>query len=208
MVSTGGFSPILGGRDGVFQGKRRTRRVNRRHDSDMKNIWPYLILVRGQGGSGKTTLSTSLAKVLRWPVLNRDDVKPVLRDVLQGESTIIGTSYAIMNTLARVQLKHDVSVILDACARFQAMEEQYVRMCAEHHATLVVMTCVCSNHAIWEHRIAQRGDTHPISFEATRAMPFEAFTSGNQLHLDTTISTEEDTVSQCVEYLREIGISS
>jgi predicted kinase len=174
----------------------------------MNNAWPYLILVRGHGGTGKTPLSTNLAKVLRWPILNRDDVKPVLRNVLHGAHTIIDTSYAVMNTLANVQLTHGVSVILDACARFQVMEEPYVRMCAEHHATLVVITCVCSNHAIWEHRIAQRGDTHPISFEATRAMPFEAFTSGNQLHLDTTISTEEDTVSQCVEYLREIGISS
>ncbi len=42
---------------------------------------PNLILVRGLGGSGKTTLSTNLPRELRIPVLNRDDIKPAIRGV-------------------------------------------------------------------------------------------------------------------------------
>lgn len=153
-----------------------------------------LILVRGLGGTGKTTLSSSLSRALQFPVLNRDDIKESIRDLkfdLKMQSEI---GYQAMNTLARVQLKNGISVILDANARFHSMQSFYENLALETGSDLYVITCICSDENEWKKRIEERGAAHPVTFEEAKSMSIDPFESKNHLHIDSsTLSIDQAT---------------
>src|SRR5689334_15057955 len=61
----------------------------------------WLLALAGEAGSGKSTLSRALGRRLRWPVIDKDDVK----DLLYGRAPDSGPlAYEVMFNVARRQL--------------------------------------------------------------------------------------------------------
>jgi predicted kinase len=80
---------------------------------------PFLVLVGGAPGSGKTTLALRLAGELRLPLLMRDELKEVLYDTLgapnRTRSAELGpVSYVLLYAVARRLLEAGVGAILEA----------------------------------------------------------------------------------------------
>ncbi|MFN8515963.1 MAG: shikimate kinase [Chloroflexia bacterium] len=59
-------------------------------------------------GSGKTTLARALSHQLRWPLIDKDDI----RDLTDNEPP--GLSYNVMLNIGRRQLLQGLSVICDS----------------------------------------------------------------------------------------------
>lgn len=167
-----------------------------------------LILVRGLGGTGKTALSRAIAGALNFPLLNRDDVKVAIRSFQLGQELETEIGYAVMNELARIQLETGLSVILDANARFRAMQDAFERMATGTNADFYVITCSCQNEQEWRRRIEARGANHPVSFKTTKAMPFEAFDTPRQLRIDSSVMPAEMCMQKTLEWLAEYGCLS
>ncbi len=89
------------------------------------NRKPKLVIVTGPSGSGKTTLSKELAKLLRFPVVSRDEIKEgyintinIRHADITGDPNLVATEIFFRNiellltnkigVLAEAAFKHDV----------------------------------------------------------------------------------------------------
>lgn len=102
----------------------------------------------GEAGSGKSTLSRALGRRLRWPVIDKDDI----RDLLDASTP--GLSYDIMFNVARRQLLQGLSVICDSPLRGGPWHAAQVA--DQTRATLVIVECQCHDEAVWRARINGR----------------------------------------------------
>ncbi len=114
--------------------------------STMSNQW--LIALAGEAGSGKSTLGRALARRLRWPVVDKDDVRDLLDDATPG------LAYDIMFNVARRQLLLGLSVICDS--PLTGGPWHAVQVAEETGATLAVVECRCPDEAVWRERINAR----------------------------------------------------
>ncbi len=54
------------------------------HEHLTRQVW--LVAFKGEAGSGKSTLSRALSRRLRWPVIDKDDIRDLLDDSTPGLS--------------------------------------------------------------------------------------------------------------------------
>lgn len=162
------------------------------------------ILVRGLGGTGKTTLSRGISLALGIPVFNRDDVKQALHSFELGPEREAEIGYAVMNELAKVQLQQGISVVLDANSRFHSMQVAYEKLAIELGATFKVITCRCLIEIEWEQRIKSRGRRHPICFSETKSMPIEDYDGLHHLILDTSRESPEKNLRLVLDWLGQL----
>lgn len=112
-----------------------------------------LIATQGLAGCGKSTLSRALSGTFGWPLLDKDDIKDLLDDRVQAAGPL---AYELMCNLARRQLLQGLSVICDSpltgCISYQRVQQ----VATETHASLVVLTCMCSDEETWKQRINSR----------------------------------------------------
>jgi len=113
----------------------------------------WLLVMRGLPGSGKSTLSRALSKRLRWPIIDKDDIK----DILDGHiSEAGGLAYKAMFNVARRQLLQGLDVICDSPLTFSISYEKARSIVAETHTTLAIVECICSDEQEWSQRINGR----------------------------------------------------
>lgn len=136
-------------------GARQPRAGQRRYSNSRLDFQLWLIAFAGEAGTGKSTLSRALGRRLRWPVIDKDDIK----DVLHGntEDQIAGPlAYEAMFRVARRQLLLGLSVICDSPLTGQIGYDHAVHLAHEMGATLAVVECQCPDEAIWRERINAR----------------------------------------------------
>jgi predicted kinase len=80
---------------------------------------PFLIVVTGAPGSGKSTLSQALASELELPLLAKDDVKEALFQALgtgdrEWSRKLGGATYEVLFAVARRLLESGISCILES----------------------------------------------------------------------------------------------
>ena len=80
---------------------------------------PFLVLVTGAPGSGKTTLGQNLARELRLPLLTKDRLKTSLADMLgasdrTASQRLTGIAFRQLYALVADQISLGVGVILEA----------------------------------------------------------------------------------------------
>jgi len=114
---------------------------------------PWLVAFAGEAGSGKSTLSRALGRRLRWPVVDKDDIK----DILHGHTIAPNAgplAYDVMFNVARRQLLLGLSVICDSPLTGGAWHAAQVA--AETGAMLAVVACRCPDNTVWRARINAR----------------------------------------------------
>ena len=71
----------------------------------------WLIVMKGEAFSGKSTLARARSHELGWPLVDKDDIK----DLLDGHAQAAGPlAYAIMFNIARSLLLQGLNVIYDS----------------------------------------------------------------------------------------------
>ena len=70
----------------------------------------FLLCLKGHPGTGKSTLAQSLCRHLRWPLIDKDDIKDHTWDLAEGNAL----SYAILWQIVETQLRNGLSVIVDS----------------------------------------------------------------------------------------------
>jgi predicted kinase len=132
-----------------------------------------LLALAGEAGSGKSTLSRALGCRLRWPVIDKDDIK----DILYGRAPDSGPlAYEVMFNVARRQLLLGLSVICDSPLTGRIAYDRAAGIAAETGASLAVVKCRCPDESVWRERINARKDMHlpahhQTDWEAMQAQP-------------------------------------
>lgn len=120
-------------------------------DGDLRSdVPPSLLLMKGPPGSGKSTLARELGRRLRWPIIDKDDVRDLLPDAIGG------ISYVAMLAIARRQLQLGLSVIADSPLGYGESYRRAVSLAAECGARVAVIECTCSDETMWRQRIEAR----------------------------------------------------
>lgn len=112
-----------------------------------------LVMLRGLPGCGKTTIGRALSKRLGWPLIDKDDIKDVLEQYVQGSG---GYSYEVMLALARRQLLQGLNVICDSPLVNCMTYERAQAIAIETGASLMLVECLCSDQEQWRQRINAR----------------------------------------------------
>jgi aminoglycoside phosphotransferase family enzyme/predicted kinase len=180
---------------------------------------PFLILVSGLTGSGKSTLSRELGKRLRVPVINSD----VVRKDLAGQSrrkiipfgegiysdAMTRKTYARMVELARQHLLSGEGAILDATFSRKTNRKNILELAAELKVPLAVIHCFASDETTrtrLAHRLAQGTDISDGRWEIYQRQketyqPMEEFPPATRLELDTE-PTAEQLAGRTLDFLR------
>ena len=114
----------------------------------------YLIAMKGHPATGKSTLAEALARSLKWPLLDKDDIK----DHTLGLPNDNELAYAILWQMVATQLRLGVSLIVDSPLAYPALYANAQALVAEHGARLLVVETQL-DEPIWRQRLEARSST-------------------------------------------------
>ncbi len=114
---------------------------------------PYLLVLRGPVGIGKSTLSRNLGKRLGWPVVDKDDFSDVLMMHVEHYGPL---AYDSMFSVAKSLLQRGFSVICDSPLRGEVGGLRAEASARQTGAELRVLGCVLSDEAVWKVRLETR----------------------------------------------------
>lgn len=121
---------------------------------------PHLIAMKGHPATGKSTLAYALARSLKWPLLDKDDIK----DQTLGLPNDNELAYAILWQVVATQLRLGVSVIVDSPLAYPSLYEQGKNIVQTYDAALLVIETAL-DEAVWRARLEARPadeSTHKI----------------------------------------------
>ena len=126
---------------------------------------PFVLMISGLTGSGKSSLARELGARLGMPVINSDAVRKAIagspgRQIVpldQGIYSLKMTekTYAKMIQEAEKRILEGEGAILDATFAQRAHREKIVRLAEKHRVPLVVIHCVASDETT-KRRLAER----------------------------------------------------
>ena len=120
----------------------------------------YLIAMKGHPATGKSTLAYALARLLTWPLLDKDDIK----DHVLGLPNDNDLAYAILWQIVETQLQLGVSLIIDSPFAYPWLYERAQELARCSHAQLLVVETTL-DEAVWQRRLEERSSvesTHKI----------------------------------------------
>ena len=110
-----------------------------------------LLCLKGHPGTGKSTLANSLSRHLRWPLIDKDDVKDHTWDLANGNEL----SYAVMWQIVETQLRNGLSVVVDSPLARPQLYEAAKSIALRHKVRLLVVQTTV-DPAIWQQRLDSR----------------------------------------------------
>ena len=129
---------------------------------------PTFIAMKGFPGMGKSYVAGELARALRWPLIDKDDVLERLRPLVgEGEwwEDVKGAAYDIVWSVARRQLSAGVSVIADVTMMQERSYIEARRVATDNSARFFVVETVLDK-AEWFARLAKRHADEPTSYKS------------------------------------------
>jgi predicted kinase len=112
---------------------------------------PYLILLKGHPATGKSTLARALARRLRWPLIDKDDVKDFIAGLPGGNPLAYEVAWRVVST----QLSLGISAIVDTPLSYPINYEAGCNLAAQHSAHLLVVETVLDEES-WRQRLESR----------------------------------------------------
>jgi predicted kinase len=111
----------------------------------------HLILLKGHPATGKSTLGRALARRLRWPLIDKDDVKDFIADLPGGNQLSYEVAWQVVDT----QLSLGISTIVDTPLSYPISYETGCRLAQQHGAHLLVVESVVDEER-WRQRLEGR----------------------------------------------------
>jgi len=143
-------------------------------------------------------------------VIDKDDVRDLLPDEIGG------VSYEAMLAIARRQLLLGISVIADSPLGYARGYREALRIAVEAAALVTVVECICSDEAVWRHRIEARrskglASHHTIDwqgacdfFARSAADPFVVDVP--HLTVDTGSADPAETTHAVLRWIRQMAL--
>jgi DNA polymerase III delta prime subunit len=120
---------------------------------------PNLYIFSGLPGTGKTTLSQTLARQISAAYLRVDTIEQGMRDLcaidLQGEG------YNLAYRIAADNLRLGISVVADSCNPLELTRSAWENVALQSNAKYVNIEIVCADRTEHRHRIKTRVSSIP-----------------------------------------------
>lgn len=110
--------------------------------------------MRGISGSGKSTVAKKLASKLDATLIEYDDIKSELVDVLQCDN-LAPISYKIARNLIKSNLAFGNNVIFDSLGYFEENYRKCKRLLPKEYK-MVIIECKCENKEVLRRRLLNR----------------------------------------------------
>mmetsp|Transcript_4958 Transcript_4958/g.17953 ORF Transcript_4958/g.17953 Transcript_4958/m.17953 type:complete len:237 (-) Transcript_4958:830-1540(-) len=148
---------------------------------------PILVLMKGHPGSGKSTLSQALAKKLKWPIVDKDDVRDCTwtfeseagqhGNEITMQARLNELSYAVMWKIAAKQLRLGLNTIVDCPLARSSLYESGRKLASAYASRVVVIECRAGDPDEWKRRLELRAmmsdSMHSIPEEEEEAVEGE-----------------------------------
>jgi predicted kinase len=113
---------------------------------------PYLIMMAGLPGVGKSTIARELAKSLKFTLLNLDHLKD---ESIENELEQGRIAYDILFRLVDCQLSCGLSLIVDTCLTYKWLQKRLLEYASLYNAFPMILLCNCSSE-IAKERVENR----------------------------------------------------
>lgn len=113
-----------------------------------------LIYMRGPPGVGKSHLVKEMQSRYKIPVIDYDDLKPLLSNNVSKED-LRSLPYDMARNCVRTILEGNVDVIFDSTGLWKKEFDAYKNEFGNNH-NITVVRCTCSNEDLWKKRILGR----------------------------------------------------
>ena len=170
---------------------------------------PFLVIIGGLTGSGKSSLARELGERLGMPVINSDAVRKAMAEKLGRQMVPFNTgiyhpamtekTYAKMAREAEKQMQKGSGAILDATFGLKRHREKLIRLAQRHGVPLFLIHCVASEETT-KNRLTQRAlEGRDISDgrweiyveQAAAYEPLDDIPAAARLELNTELSLEQ-----------------
>ena len=114
------------------------------------------VVLKGHPCTGKSTLANDLARRLRCPLLDKDDIK----SVLHGDPSVVedanGLSLRILWSVLRTQLSKGLTCVVDTTLSKASHLNEVKQASDACSAKLLVVECFMSDQRVWRLRLEKR----------------------------------------------------
>lgn len=161
---------------------------------------PFLIVLAGLPGTGKSTLAAHLARRIGAVHLRIDRVEQTLRDRARWQGDMDESGYRIAEAIAADNLANGQRVIADAVNPVQAARRGWRDLAARHDCALTEIEIHCSDRDEHRRRVETRtvaiANLVPPDWEAVLGHAFEPWPEPHH-----RLDTAGRTVDECLEAL-------